>query len=229
MASSRVTSTLEVTRPSTGAPLRPVRAKAAGNSRSRAAAIGIWPCNRIQPFRAPKAETMAPTATASPAQPPNISAAASANGALEPASTPAGMTPITAIVPRMYTRAVTRVPMMVERGMVRLGSVTSSAGTVADSRPMKAHSVRAAAAVTEPNTDPPLGLNPPKLPPSKNSSPTVAMASSGTSFRAVVTAWTQPPWRTPRAFTRVRAQIAATATAAASRALVARAPQKTDR
>jgi hypothetical protein len=35
-------------------------------------------------------------ATASPAQPPNISAAAPANGALELASTPAGMIPITA-------------------------------------------------------------------------------------------------------------------------------------
>ena len=229
MASSTVTSTLEMTRPNTGAPLRPVLAKAAGNSRSRAAAIGIWPCSRIQPLRAPNAETMAPMATASPAQPPNISAAASANGALEPASTPAGMTPITATVPRMYTSAVTRVPMMVERGMVRSGSATSSAGTVADSRPMNAHRVSAAAAVTEPNTDPPAGLNGPKLPPSKNSSPTVAMASSGTSLRTVVTAWTQPPWRTPRALTAVSVQIAATATAAASRALVASAPQKTDR
>jgi hypothetical protein len=125
------------------------------------------------------------------------------------------MTPIPATVPRMYTRAVTSMPMTVERGMVRLGSVTSPAGTVADSRPMKAHSVRAAA-VTEPNTDPPLGLNPPKLPPSKNSSPTVAMASSGTSLRAVVRACTQPPWRTPRALTKANTRASSTAPAVVS-------------
>ena len=34
---------------------------------------------------------------------------------------------------------------MVARGSVRSGSLTSSAGTVADSRPMKAHSVSVAA------------------------------------------------------------------------------------
>ncbi len=101
MAMSRVTRTLETIRPNTGAPPRPVRANTAGNSRSRAAAIGIWPCSRIQPLRAPNAETMAPIATASPAQPPSISLAASANGALEPARVAAGMTPMTATVPRM--------------------------------------------------------------------------------------------------------------------------------
>ena len=34
--------------------------------------------------------------------------------------------------------------MIVARGIVRSGSLTSSAGTVADSRPMNAHSVSAA-------------------------------------------------------------------------------------
>jgi hypothetical protein len=34
--------------------------------------------------------------------------------------------------------------MIVARGIVRSGSFTSSAGTVADSRPMNAHSVSAA-------------------------------------------------------------------------------------
>ena len=38
------------------------------------------------------------------------------------------------------------VPKMVARASVRLGFFTSSAGTVADSRPMNAHSVSAAAA-----------------------------------------------------------------------------------
>ena len=118
---------------------------------------------------------------------------------------------------------------MVERGMVRLGSSTSPAGTVADSRPMNAHRVKAAAAVIAPKDDPPLALNGLKLPPSMNSSPTVAIASSGSSLRAVVTPCTQPPWRTPRALTPVSSQIAATATAAASRELVARSSQKVDR
>ena len=45
-------------------------------------------------------------------------------------------------------RGVATVPTIVARGIVRSGSCTSSAGTVADSRPMKAHSVSARPAVT---------------------------------------------------------------------------------
>ncbi|MCY1398116.1 hypothetical protein D9M71_131420 [compost metagenome] len=45
---------------------------------------------------------------------------------------------------RMYTAAATRVPNTVARGMVRRGLSTSSAGTVADSSPMKDHRVSAA-------------------------------------------------------------------------------------
>ena len=47
----------------------------------------------------------------------------------------------------MQTRAVTTVPSIVARGMVRSGSSTFSAGTVADSKPRSAQSARVAAAV----------------------------------------------------------------------------------
>jgi hypothetical protein len=47
----------------------------------------------------------------------------------------------------VQTRAVTTVPSIVARGMVRAGSSTVSAGTVADSKPSSAQSARVAAVV----------------------------------------------------------------------------------
>ncbi|MNE68981.1 hypothetical protein D3C80_1646740 [compost metagenome] len=70
--------------------------------------------------------------------------AASANGEVERASTSGGIRPCTAVIDRMYTAAAARVPNSVARGMVRFGSRTSSAGTVADSRPMNDQRVSAA-------------------------------------------------------------------------------------
>jgi hypothetical protein len=94
---------------------------------------------------------------------------------------------------------------------------------------MNAHRVSAAAAVTAWNAEVPLALNGSKLSSLRKNRPMVAMASSGTSLSTVVTAWTSPPWRTPRALIQVNNQIAATATDAASSELVASPSQKVDR
>ena len=68
---------------------------------------------------------------------------------------------------------MTTVPRIVARGIVRSGILArSSAGTVADSRPMNAHSVSVAAAETAPKSPSPLVvLNGVKLPPSMKNSP----------------------------------------------------------
>nr|WP_235999244.1 hypothetical protein [Qaidamihabitans albus] len=117
-------------------------------------------------------------------------------------------------------------PISVARGIVCRGSRTSRAGTVADSMPMNAHSLSAAAAVTAPKEPCPLALNGVKLAESAKNGTTSATASSGTSLSTVVTTCTMPPWRTPNALTAVPPQIAASATAAAANRLVASTGQK---
>ena len=67
--------------------------------------------------------------------PPNISAAARANGLLEPASWSLGMIPMIATIATMSTIVASSVPMIVARGMLRYGSLTSSAATVASIPP----------------------------------------------------------------------------------------------
>ena len=52
---------------------------------------------------------------------------------------------MTATVEITYSTVTARVPKMVARGNVRLTSLISSAGTVADSSPRNAHSVNVAA------------------------------------------------------------------------------------
>src|SRR5215467_5221330 len=89
----------------------------------------------MKPFNAPNPEIIAPTVTSTYAQLPHIALAASAYGAGEAARSAGASAPITPMVLKMYTAATISVPTTVARGMVRVGSSTSSAGTVADSIP----------------------------------------------------------------------------------------------
>ena len=98
MAISPVVSTPAMTMPMTGVPLAERRAKAAGNRPSRAAAIGTWPTTKVQPFRAPKQEMAAPSATSSAARLPKSTRAASANGAVDWPSDDGSSSPITPTV-----------------------------------------------------------------------------------------------------------------------------------
>ncbi len=110
------------------------------------------------------------------------------------------------------------------RGIVRSGSFTSSAGTVADSSPMKAHNVRAAAAVMPPSIPSPVpspaGANGVKLPASMKNRPTTPITASGTNFRTVVSSCRMPLSRTPRMLTAVSSQITPIVTPAAARLFV---------
>src|SRR5450755_753087 len=99
------------------------------------------------------------------------------------------------------------VPSTVARGMVLLGFFTSSAGMVADSTPRKAHSVRAATAVTAANGDIPLVLNGMKWLQLTQNKPIVAMATSGTSFMMVVITWKTPACLMPITLIQVTSQI----------------------
>ena len=80
--------------------------------------------------------------------------------------------------------------------MVRSGSFTLSAGTVADSRPRSAQRVSVAAAVV-PSRVIGTSANDARVSRRRKKPPTSATASRGSSFRTVVTAWTQPAARTP--------------------------------
>ena len=101
---SPLRSTDEATRPTTGVLREPLTwAKAFGKSPSCAAASGTRPWIRIQPFSAPKVEIIATAAISlsgdmPSTEEPKIARAASANGAFEPASVAAGMTPMIATV-----------------------------------------------------------------------------------------------------------------------------------
>jgi hypothetical protein len=68
---------------------------------SRAAAIGTWDINSVQPLRAPSEEMTAASATMIPPHPPHMTRAASANGAEECISVSRGITPITTAVPNI--------------------------------------------------------------------------------------------------------------------------------
>src|SRR5690242_10219714 len=72
--------------------------------------------------------------------------AASAYGAGDAARAAGGIAPSTPIVEKMYTAATITVPTIVARGIVRAGSRTSSAGTVADSMPRNENNVSDVAA-----------------------------------------------------------------------------------
>ena len=117
---------------------------------------------------------------------------------------------------------------------MRSGSFTSSAGTVADSRPMKAHRVSPIAAVM-PSMNvraprPTVGasiVNGVKWSPTMKKIPTTPINASGTNFRIVVTAWTHPPCLTPKALTNVRSQTAPIANSAMPICVVPRSGQIT--
>ena len=94
-----------------------------------------------------------------------------------------------------------KVPSTVARGMVRRGSMTSPAGTVADSIPRKANIVRGAVAASALKKGWPLGLSVSKLCQSTQKSPRTAIDMNGTSFVKVVATWKSPASLTPRRFT----------------------------
>src|SRR5262245_43067426 len=74
----------------------------------------------------------------------------SANGAGACASSAVGISSIGTVDTVRYTTATNTVPTMVARGMVRPGSATFFAGTVADSKPSMANSAITPAVATPP-------------------------------------------------------------------------------
>src|ERR1044072_1092337 len=113
--------------------------------------------------------------------------------------------------------AVTIVPHKVERGMLRVGSMTLSAGTVADSSPSSGHKVRIAAAVTAETVNgcgSTLITEGSARPSSRNARATTA--SSGMSLSTVVTSWKIPTCFQPRQLTNVRIQTSPQSAADAS-------------
>src|SRR3954471_18202752 len=184
--------------PYAGTPRRLSRANGDGNRPLRAAACGISPTISVQPTSAPSPETIAATATVSPAhRPPKIALAESENGSVDATRAPRLTVPKTATVPRMYTAAQARVPNTVARPTLRRGFTTRPAATEAVSIPMYANKAIAAAALIAPSAEPPPALNSPKLADLMNSSPTVAMNSSGTNFSTVVSSSTTERLRIP--------------------------------
>src|SRR5690348_8008058 len=99
--------------PTAGTPRLDSRPNGAGNRPSRAAARGISAQIIVQPFSAPRPETMTAMAVRSPAQvPPAIVLAASEYDALFSglASSLLGTAPKMAIIDSRYTAALARVP-----------------------------------------------------------------------------------------------------------------------
>src|SRR5258707_15614760 len=91
-------STVEAMMPNQGTWFLDICLKRPGNRPSLAAASGISAQIMVQPFSAPKPETMTARAITLPAQvPPNIALAASENGALADASLEVGTMPNTAV------------------------------------------------------------------------------------------------------------------------------------
>src|SRR6185295_3139988 len=109
------------------------RPKIDGNTSSREAAIGTCPIISVHPLSAPSDDTITATDTAVAAHVPQRRRAASAKGAVDFTRSSRGTTPSTTIVPNTYSEAAITIPSIVDRGIVRPGSRTSSAGTVADS------------------------------------------------------------------------------------------------
>src|SRR3954470_4823405 len=129
-------SEVEATIPNAGTPWLFSALKRAGNNPSRAAAIGTSAVISVQPFSAPKPEITTTAAITLPQRvPPNIALTALENGALASASSLAGRIPKTATSASTYTTAVARVPRIVDRGTLRLGSRAVPAATPAAAAP----------------------------------------------------------------------------------------------
>src|SRR4051812_31098607 len=112
----------------------------------------------------------------------------SAKGAFDSASSEPGIKRITVVDAATYTNAATNVPSNVARGIVRCGSMTCSAGTVADSSPSSAHKVSVAEAVTAESVKGCASTLITAAFCSPNSTHARTMtASSGSNFNAVVT------------------------------------------
>lgn len=98
--------------------------------------------------------------------------------------------------------ATTSVPHKVASGMFRWGFSTLPAGTVADSKPRKAHNVRIAEAFTEASEN---GVDSISITEASavisSHTPSRMMAANGSSFSTVVTICSPPDWRVPRQFT----------------------------
>lgn len=95
-------SAVAATIPNTGISRLLSRANWAGNSRSRAAAMGISAQISVHPFRAPIPEMIAATAIALPAhEPPKMAFAEAENGVVDDTSLLWGTVPNTVSVPRI--------------------------------------------------------------------------------------------------------------------------------
>ena len=108
------------------------------------------------------------------------------------------------------------VPQSVARGMVRAGSATLPAGTVADSSPSSAHRVSAAVAPTAPGEKPPASGWTGRAPPPSIAAATISTAASGSSLRTVVTSWSLATAPVRQQLSAVNSHTAATASKAGS-------------
>src|SRR3954452_18207515 len=98
MITAMEASTVDMTMPNDGTPVRDMRLNRSGNRPSFAAARGISAQIMVQPLRAPNPEMMTAMAITLPAQvPPNMAFAASENGAVAEASVGLGRMPNTAM------------------------------------------------------------------------------------------------------------------------------------
>src|SRR4029079_17480047 len=127
--------------------------------------------------------------------------------------------------------AVTMVPHNVERGMLRSGSMTFSAGTVADSSPSSGQRVRIAAGVIAEIVN---GCASTLISDDASARPSSTIArmitaSSGMSLSTVVTSWNTPTCFTPRPLTYVRMQHTASGVSAGPPLIVLIAGTSSDR
>src|SRR3954466_8285842 len=120
MITAMEASTVDMTTPNDGTPVRDMRLNRSGNSPSFAAASGISAQIMVQPLSAPNPEMITAMAMMLPAQlPPNIALTVSENGAVDSPSCAVGTTPNTTMSESMYTTAQAIVPRMVARGTLR--------------------------------------------------------------------------------------------------------------
>src|SRR5262249_12658722 len=137
-----------------------------------------------------------------PAQvPPNITLAASENGAVALASLEVGSMPNTAISDNTYTIAVAIVPSTVARGTLRSGSRTLAAATAAGSTPRQMISPMAIPPPISLIALSPLTFQGVKLALEMKNRPTVDMNASTANLMTVVTTCTEPMFFTPDRFT----------------------------
>ena len=163
---------------------------------------------RIQPDSVPTAFSTAQPATSAAAAAPIQRAAASANGALEPASVAAGSRPLMATEAARYTKAASATPASVAMGTSLAGFRTTAAATDALSRPTNAQKISANVAGTACASGRPLTFQDSwKITGSKANQPSTATPSTGSRPMSSVPPSKSVTRRAPRKLMRVISQM----------------------